>query len=53
MDFYKFAAQVTLIILAVQLIERGIYGAEKKKKKQSKIAAPVVYSNLPAGTALL
>ena len=53
MEFYKAATQLSLIVIAVVLIEKGFCGPGKRRKPKNTLKAPVVYNNLPAGTAVL
>jgi hypothetical protein len=52
-DWYKLLAQLAFMVLVVVIVDRGLYGPPTRGRKKNRAMAPVVYNNLPFGTALL
>jgi uncharacterized membrane protein len=53
MNWHKLIVQLIAMVAVVVIVDRGLYGPPTRTKKKNRAMAPVVYNNLPAGTAIL
>lgn len=52
-DWHKFITQLIVMVVVVVIVDRGLYGPPTRLKRKNRAMAPVVYNNLPYGTAIL